>query len=147
MASVDQIQRDTEVIEAAYVLWNTGDMATIAEQYWSEDIEWHDPPAFEDRGIFVGQEQVLGRIVEIGARLGLPKIASVKITPVGEQYVVEMDLVFRVGAANISDLSLESIPYVHVVRLVGGRVGRILTFSDAHAAFEAATDDGAGVAG
>ncbi|MEA2348223.1 MAG: hypothetical protein QOG62_2010 [Thermoleophilaceae bacterium] len=140
MASVDQVQRDTEVIEAAYVLWNTGDMATIAERYWAENIEWHDPPGVEDRGIFVGETQVMGRIVEIAARLGLPKLASVKVTSVGNQYVVELEFVFRIGAANISDMSLESIPYVHVVRLEGDRVQRILTFSDAAAAFAAAAE-------
>ena len=146
MTSVDPIQRDTEVIEGAYVLWNVGDMASIAERYWSEEIEWHDPPGVEGQGIFVGVDQVLGRIVEIAARLGLPKVSSVKVTPVGDQYVVELEFTFRVGAANISEMSLDSIPYVHVVRLTDGRVRRILTFSDAAAAFATAAADAAAAA-
>ncbi len=143
MASVDQVQRDTEVIESAYVLWNEGDMASIADHHWSDEIEWHDPPKPDGSGIYVGAERVMGRVVEIAARLGLPKVASVQVTPVGSQYVVEIEFIFRIGAANISDLTLEGIPYVHVVRLDGGRVSRILTFSDAATAFAAAAAEDA----
>jgi hypothetical protein len=53
-------------------------------------------------------------------------------------------MVFRVGAANLSvsedqePIPYEAIPYVHVVRLVDGRVTRIMTFSNAETDFAAA---------
>jgi ketosteroid isomerase-like protein len=147
MAHVDQVEREREMITEAYALWNVGDMATIAEDHWAENVEWHDPPGFEERGIFIGREAVVGRIVEFGVRLGLPKIAGVTVTPVGEQYVAELEMVFRVGAANLSvqedqkPIPYEAIPYVHVVKLVDGRVVRIMTFSNAETAFAAAAEE------
>ena len=132
------------MITEAYALWNVGDMATIAEDHWADNVEWHDPPGFDEGGIFVGREAVVGRIVEFGVRLGLPKIAGVVVTPVGGQYVAELEMVFRVGAANLSvqedqkPIPYEAIPYVHLVRLEDGRVTRIMTYSDAAQAFAAA---------
>jgi ketosteroid isomerase-like protein len=144
MASLEQVDQEREMITQAYALWNVGDMATIAEDHWAEDVEWHDPPGFDEGGIFVGREAVISRVVEFGVRLGLPKIAGVVVTPVGGQYVAELELVFRVGAADLSvsedqqPIPYEAIPYVHVVKLVDGRVTRIMTFSNAAAAFAAA---------
>jgi ketosteroid isomerase-like protein len=149
MAQVDQREREREMITEAYALWNVGDMATIAEDHWAENVEWHDPPEFEERGIFVGREAVVGRVVEFGVRLGLPKIAGVVVTPVGDQYVAELEMVFRVGAADLSvtpdrgPIPYEAIPYVHVVKLEEGRVVRIMTFSNAAAAFAAAAEEAA----
>ena len=147
MGHVDQVEREREMITEAYALWNVGDMATIAEDHWADNVEWHDPPGFEERGIFIGREAVVGRIVEFGVRLGLPKIAGVTVTPVGEQYVAELEMVFRVGAANMSvqedqkPIPYEAIPYVHVVKLVDGRVVRIMTYSNAETAFAAAAEE------
>jgi ketosteroid isomerase-like protein len=140
MARVDQVELDRELISSGYALWNVGDMATLAEQYWAEDVEWHDPPGGEGPGIYTGREAVIARILELGVRLGLPKIAGVEVTEVNGQYVAELELVFKMGAATSADMGNEAIPYVHVVRVADGRVTRIMAFSDAAAAFAAAAE-------
>jgi ketosteroid isomerase-like protein len=140
VASVDQVDLDRDLITRAYALWNAGDVATLAEGHWSDGIEWHDPEGLADGGIFVGREAVIARVVELGVKAGLPDVSGVEITPVGSDYVVELDFVLRAGAANASELPLDEVPYVHLLTLEQGRVTRIRTFTDAESAFAAAAE-------
>lgn len=140
VASVDQVDIDRDLITRTYALWNAGDVATLAESHWSEQIEWHDPEGLADSGIFVGREAVIARVIELGVKAGLPDVSGVEITPVGRDYVVELDLVLRAGAAQASELALDEVGYVHLLTLEQGRITCIRAFTDAESAFAAAAD-------
>jgi ketosteroid isomerase-like protein len=131
--------RDIATIELMYELWNSGDVARMAEELWTDDVEWHDPPDFPDAGIYVGLERVTARIVELGALLGLPTLEVLRITPLGGDYVVELNFDAPPVAKEQGPETpnVPPVPYVHVYRMREGRAARVQAFTDAAQAFAA----------
>jgi len=131
---------DIATLERIYETWNEGDVARIAERYWSDRIEWHDPPELEQGGIYVGRERVIGRVVGIAADIGVPLLKVARITPLGGEYIVELDFDVVPAAA---DLPVGTIALVHVARMKDGRVDRLRMFVNADSAFAALADQAA----
>lgn len=125
---------DIETIERIYEAWNQGALARIAERYWSERIEWHDPPELERGGIYVGRERVIGRVVSLAADIGVPLLRVEQITVLAGEYIVELDFDVVPAAA---ELPPGTIATVHVIQIADGRVDRLRTFVTADAAFAA----------
>lgn len=125
---------DIETLERIYEAWNEGALARIAEQYWSDRIEWHDPPELEQGGIYVGRERVIGRVVSLAADIGVPLLRVARITPLAGEYIVELDFDVVPAAA---ELPPGTIATVHVIQIADGRVDRLRTFVNADSAFAA----------
>lgn len=125
---------DIETLERIYEAWNEGALARIAERYWSDRIEWHDPPELEQGGIYVGRERVISRVVGIAADIGVPVLRIARITPLAGEYIIELDFEVVPAAA---ELPPGSIALVHVARIDGERVDRLRMFVNADAAFAA----------
>ncbi|MBA2763318.1 MAG: nuclear transport factor 2 family protein [Thermoleophilaceae bacterium] len=131
---------DIATLELIYEAWNEGNVARIAERYWSDRIEWHDPVELEQGGIYVGRERVIGRVVGLAADIGVPLLRIERITPLGGEYIVELDFDVVPAAA---ELPPGSIALVHVARIEGGRVVRLRMFVNADSAFAALADQAA----
>ena len=69
-------QENVELVRRAYEAWNEGG-AEATQEFWADDVEWHDPPNLPDSRVVRGRTAVAGYLTDQVSVVG-----DMKVTPV-----------------------------------------------------------------
>jgi ketosteroid isomerase-like protein len=124
-------------VRRGYELWNHGDLAAVSEM-WSEDVVWHNDPAWPGQTRYRGREEVVAFLrEEVAAVIELGDIEVESIRAFGDELVIK--LLARTRGAD-SRLDIGKVPIFHVAKVRDGQVTRIRAFLDEDRALSAARE-------
>jgi ketosteroid isomerase-like protein len=112
--------------------WNEGGMRGLSDNWWADDLEWHDQPNLPDPRVVHGRKQVEAHIDELIAAIGYFKFRVKRAEEIVENVTVaEVELIGE-GAPRSG---VEFIGSVHqVVHWRDGLKTKISTFADRESA-------------
>jgi ketosteroid isomerase-like protein len=129
-------EREVELVRAGYELWNTGDVAGLAELCFSDDIEYQNSPEWPGQRTYRGSDTVARFLQEeVADVIGLEGIEIDRMEVFGDEILIAM----RARTHGFqSGIDFGAVPVFHVARIRDGRVSRVRVFLDEGQAVEAA---------
>ena len=126
-------EENVELIRRAYEAWNEGG-AEATKEFWTEDVELHDPPTLPDSRVVRGRDAVAGYLTDQVSVVGDMKVTPVDVRTRGATVALRMELTLH-GAKSGVDVPGE-MP--QVIEIADGRILRIRLFFTWEEALEAA---------
>jgi ketosteroid isomerase-like protein len=126
-------EENLELVRRAYEAWNEGG-PEATQGFWTEDVEWHDPPDLPDSRVVRGRDAVARYLADQVEVTGDMKVTPVDVRTRGEVVALRMELTIH-GAKSGVDVPGE-MP--QVIEVADGKVGRIRLFFTWDEALEAA---------
>lgn len=115
-------------IRQGYALWNEEDLDALAEQVFSEDIRWQNPPDWPGQSVYRGRPEVVRFLRdEVAAVIELGDIEIKDIEAIGDEYLIH---VLARTRGQESRLDIGKVPIFHLARVRDGRVNRVRAFLD-----------------
>jgi len=116
--------------------WNKGGLRALSDNWWADDLEWHDLPILPDPVVAHGREATEARVEELLAAVGYFKFRVKSAEEFGDHVTLaEVELIGE-GAPRSG---AEFIGSVHqVVRWRDGLKTAIITFADRESALKEA---------
>jgi len=115
-------QENVEVVKAAYVAWNAGDMDAFCELY-DPDVIARPPERWPEPGPFVGRHAVMRQFEQLRATWDADAVEPISdFLDAGERVVVRM---IWHGAGFGPEANLE---FTHVYTVIDGKIARITGF-------------------
>jgi ketosteroid isomerase-like protein len=132
--SQDQTERADLAIRL-YEVWNSAGIGAVADQFWSERIEWRDDPSVPDAATFRGREEVREHIRDRVDVLGHFRIDTERVVDCGGDRVLVVYTVRGEGGQS-------GVPWNmrmgQLLRFEGDRVVDVQDYLDTAEALEAA---------
>jgi ketosteroid isomerase-like protein len=128
--------REVELVRAGYELWNTGDVAGLAELCFSDDIEYQNSPEWPGQRVYRGSDAVARFLKEeVADVIGLEGIEIDRMDVLGDEILIAMRARTR---GFQSGIDFGAVPVFHVARIEEGKVSRVRVYLDESQAIEAA---------
>jgi ketosteroid isomerase-like protein len=139
-SSTSVTDRELAIVRAGYELWNSGDIAGLADRYFDEQIEYHNSPEWPGQRVYRGSEAVARFLKEeVADVIGLEPVEIQRMEVIGEEIVIALQAPTRAAQ---SGLDFGSGPVFHVARVRDDRVVRVRVYLDERQALEAARTAG-----
>jgi ketosteroid isomerase-like protein len=127
-------EQELELVRHGYDLWNAGDLAGLAEQCWTEDIEWRNAPEWPGQHEYRGRDTIVRFLEdEVVKIIELGEVTIDQLEVFGDEILVRLHARTRGEGFDIG-----MIPVFHVAKMRGGRVARVRAFLNELEAIEAA---------
>jgi ketosteroid isomerase-like protein len=117
-------EKNVEVACRSFEAWNDAGVEGSRRLGWTNDVEWHDPPAFPDGGVHRGSDAVAARLEELRGLLP-HRVEVLEASAVGEDEVL-LILQFHGGGSGSGVPVEQSMGCL--MRIEGGKVSRWRTF-------------------
>ena len=112
--------------------WNNGGLRALSDNWWADDLEWHDLPILPDPVVVQGREAVEARVEELTAAVGHFTFDVKSCEAFGDHVTLAEVQLIGEGAPRSG---AEFIGSVHqVVRWRDGLKTAIITFPDRESA-------------
>jgi ketosteroid isomerase-like protein len=125
------LERTTEL----YEVWNRAGVAGVADQFWSEQIEWRDDQTIPDAAVYRGREEVRRHIEERVEVLGHFHIEVERVADAGAAGVLVIYEVVGQGGRSGAPWRERM---AEILRFAGDRVIEVQDYLDVGRALEAA---------
>jgi ketosteroid isomerase-like protein len=121
------MQTNLERVHGAMAAWNEGGLRALSDNWWAEDILWHDMPDLPDPQVTRGRAAAEKRVEEMVAVLGHWRFVVKAVEePAPDTTLAELELVGE-GAASGAGFA----GTVHqVCRWRDGLTAEVVTFAD-----------------
>ena len=128
--------RDLDLVQRGYELWNAGDIEGLAELCFSDDIEYRNSPDWPGQRVYRGSDAVARFLrEEVANIIGLEAVRIDRMDVFGEEVVISL----RAQTHGFeSGIDFGEVPVFHVARVRDGKVTRVRVYLDESNAFEAA---------
>ena len=125
-----------ELVRDGYELWNSGDVAGLAELCFSDDIEYRNSPEWPGQRVYRGSDTVVRFLTEeVAAIIGLEAVRIESMDVFGDEILIAL----RAQTHGFeSGIDFGEVPVFHVARMREGKVSRVRVYLDEKQAMEAA---------
>jgi ketosteroid isomerase-like protein len=126
------------LVRHGYDLWNAGDLRGLAQECWSFDIEWCNPPEWPGQRHYHGADTLVRFLEEEVVKvIELDQVEIDQLEVFGDEILIRLQAHTR---GQESQLDIGLIPVFHVARMHDGRVARVRAFLNEDEAVEAARE-------
>jgi ketosteroid isomerase-like protein len=131
-------EQDLELVRHGYDLWNAGDLRGLAQECWTFDIEWCNPPQWPGQRHYHGADVLVNFLEEeVVQVIELDQVKLEQLEVFGDEILIRL---FAHTRGQGSELDMGLMPVFHVAHMRDGRVSRVRAYLDEREAVEAARE-------
>jgi ketosteroid isomerase-like protein len=125
------VPTNAERVHGAMAAWNEGGLRALSDNWWSDDILWHDMPNLPDPQVSSGKAAAEARVNEMVAVLGHWRFEVRSVEELGpDKTLAELGLVGEGAASGAAFMGT-----VHqICRWRDGLTAEVITFADRESA-------------